>query len=121
MRNLVSISLIASSLLLSACSDDRKTSVNGDDYIGVWVNPQGQHSQSEKDVIVNDRVIIEKGNKENTYSTTILAKGVFTAMTFNPDNGLLCASNNACFQLENGKLRLGSQQGVLTYERENKK
>ncbi|MGQ1273659.1 hypothetical protein ACT43X_18745 (plasmid) [Acinetobacter baumannii] len=121
MKNLVPVVLIASSFLLSACSDDKKSDVSGDNYIGVWVNPQGQHSQSEKDVIVNDRIIIEKSDKENTYSTTILAKGVFTTMTFNNDNGLLCASNDACFQLENGKLRLGSPEGVLTYERENEK
>ena len=119
MNKFISISLVSTALCISACSSEKKSSVSGDDYVGVWVNPQGKKSQSEKDVVVNDRVIVEKTEKENIYATTILAKGVFTKMTFNPENGLLCASNNACFQFQDGKLRLGSQQGVLTYEREN--
>lgn len=119
MNKSLSIGLISTAFFLTACSADKNNQENGDNYIGVWVNPQGQQSQSKNDVIVSDRIIIEKTDKENTYSATILAKGIFTPMTFNSDNGLLCAPNDACFQLKEGKLRLGSQQGVLTYEREN--
>lgn len=105
--------------LSSGCSDEPKESgVKGDDYIGVWMNPTGQKSQSANDVVINDRVIIDKTEVMDVYTVSILAKGVFTNMQFKPENGLLCASNNACFQLVEGKLKLGSENGVLTYERE---
>lgn len=110
---------IATALVLTACSDEPKTpEVKGDDYVGVWMNPIGQQSQSANDVIINDRIIIDKSTTKDVYTVTILAKGVFTDMKFKPDNGLLCAPNDACFQLVDGKLKLGSESGVLTYERE---
>ena len=106
-------------LTLAACSDEPKESnVKGDDYVGVWMNPIGQQSQSANDVIINDRIIIDKSENMDVYTVTILAKGVFTNMQFKPENGLLCASNEACFQLVDGRLKLGSENGVLTYERE---
>lgn len=106
-------------LTLAACSDEPKeSSVKGDDYVGVWMNPIGQQSQSANDVIINDRIIIDKSENMDVYTVTILAKGVFTNMQFKPENGLLCASNEACFQLVDGRLKLGSENGVLTYERE---
>ena len=110
---------IAAALVLTACSDEPKVpEVKGDDYVGVWMNPVGQQSQSANDVIINDRIIIDKSTTNDVYTVTILAKGVFTEMKFKPDNGLLCAPNDACFQLVDGKLKLGSESGVLTYERE---
>lgn len=110
---------IATALVLTACSDEPKVpEVKGDDYMGVWMNPVGQQSQSANDVIINDRIIIDKSTTNDVYTVTILAKGVFTEMKFKPDNGLLCAPNDACFQLVDGKLKLGSESGVLTYERE---
>lgn len=65
---------------------------NTNPLVSISPDKARQKSQSDQEVIVNDRVIIEKADKENTYSTTILAKGVFTAMTFNSDNGLLCGA-----------------------------
>ena len=110
---------IATALVLTACSDEPKVpEVKGDDYVGVWMNPVGQQSQSANDVIINDRIIIDKSATKDVYTVTILAKGVFTDMKFKPDNGLLCAPNDACFQIVDGKLKLGSESGVLTYERE---
>ena len=110
---------IATALVLTACSDEPKApEVKEDDYVGVWMNPIGQQSQSANDVIINDRIIIDKSTTKDVYTVTILAKGVFTDMKFKPDNGLLCAPNDACFQLVDGKLKLGSESGVLTYERE---
>ena len=110
---------IATALVLTACSDEPKApEVKGDDYVGVWMNPIGQQSQSANDVIINDRIIIDKSTTKDVYTVTILAKGVFTNMQFKPENGLLCASNEACFQLVDGRLKLGSENGVLTYERE---
>ena len=110
---------IATALVLTACSDEPKVpEVKGDDYVGVWMNPVGQQSQSANDVIINDRIIIDKRATKDVYTVTILAKGVFTDMKFKPDNGLLCAPNDACFQIVDGKLKLGSESGVLTYERE---
>ncbi|HCU1834427.1 TPA: hypothetical protein OUI11_003402 [Acinetobacter baumannii] len=101
------------------CSDEPKDSgVKGDDYIGVWMNPTGQKSQSANDVVINDRVIIDKTETKDVYAVSILARGVFTSMEFKPENGLLCAPNKACFQLVDGKLKLGGDNGVLTYERE---
>ncbi|EET83859.1 hypothetical protein NVT87_12435 [Acinetobacter radioresistens] len=110
--------LIASAFLM-ACSDEPKQpEVNGNDYVGSWVNPVGQQSQNPNDVIINDRVIIAPSDLEGVFKVSILAKGVFTDMEFKPENGLLCAANDACFQLVDGKLKLGSEAGILTYERE---
>lgn len=110
---------LTATLLLTACSDEpQKPIVTGNDYIGTWFNPNGQQSTSPNDVIINDRVIIEPTDQKDTYSVSILSKGVFTPMIFKPENGLLCAPNDACFQLADGKLRLGSKNGILSYERE---
>lgn len=120
MKSLVSIGVLSVLFLTSACSEKNAVStVNGDDFVGSWTNPNSQKSQSSQDVVINDRIIIEKSDAPNTYATTILSKGIFTPMKFNPENGLLCAENKACFQLKEGKLRLGSKEGVLTYDREN--
>ena len=111
---------LAVTLMLTACSDEtQKQTVTGSDYIGTWFNPNGQQSTSASDVIINDRVIIEPTDQKDIYSVSILSKGVFTPMIFKPENGLLCAPNDACFQLLDGKLRLGSEQGILSYERES--
>lgn len=120
MKSLLSVGVLSVFFLVTACSEKNTVGTsNGDDFIGSWTNPNSPKSQSNQDVVINDRIIIEKSDAPNTYATTILSKGIFTQMKFNPENGLLCAENKACFQLKEGKLRLGSNDGVLTYEREN--
>ena len=107
--------MIIAPMLVFACAKKH----TGDEFIGTW-RAQGDKAPENQTVYIADRLIIEKDtSKANGYNAALLAQGVFTAMEYNSDKGFLCSKKGACFELvDKDHVRIGSQNGIKTYERE---
>ena len=110
---------ILTMLLLAACGETASSS-SGDAFIGIWKNPNQPTTptpQGQADFVIDDRILIEP-KQGGGYSVSVLARGVFTEMSF--DNGLLCtkSADRACFKLQDADtLVIGSEIGLITYKR----
>lgn len=105
--------------LLASCGESTSLK-SGDSFIGIWKNPnQSIVPQGEADFVIDDRILIEP-KQDGRYSVSVLARGVFTEMSFNNKKGLLCTAGaeQACFRLQDADtLIIGSETGVITYKR----
>lgn len=107
---------------LSSCSESGKSgfdTADGKKFAGIWKNPNQTVSQANQ-FVIDDRILIEN-KSDNRYSVSVLARGVFTEMQYNPKDSLLCTLQNsgkACFKLEDeNTLIVGSETGFITYKR----
>lgn len=124
MKKLLLYAVILGSL--SGCSEKNGNSqprfdtANGTKFTGIWTNPNQTSAQSQNGFVIDDRILIEP-KTDNRYSVSVLARGVFTEMQYEPKSGLLCTSSGgpkACFQLENeDTMTVGSETGLITYKR----
>lgn len=91
----------------------------GDEFVGTW-RAQGDKAPEGQAIYIADRLIIEKDtSKANKYNAALLAQGVYTTMEYNANKGYLCSTKGACFELvDKDHVRIGSQNGIKTYERE---